>query len=86
VRVDLVHATTERVSPVTNANVVSFSSSMVTPVHGELIASVPEPGIYYLNAYVDDRLTGATLLFAETESPSLQLHVDAGGPRSRGEW
>jgi hypothetical protein len=47
----------------------SSSSSIVTPVHGALIATVLEPGIYYLNAYVDERLTGTTLLFAETDRP-----------------
>jgi hypothetical protein len=52
-RVDLVNAATREVSPVATITTTSTSSCIVVPVHGELIAIVPGPGIYFVNAYVD---------------------------------
>lgn len=69
VRVDLVNAATREVSSLGNTTVTSTSSCIIVPIHGELIGLIPTPGIYFLNAYVDDQLVGSTVLAAETEKP-----------------
>jgi hypothetical protein len=74
-RVDLVNAATREISPITTATVSSTSSCLVVPIHGELIAVVPNPGIYFINIYVDDRLVGTTLLPAETDRPKFSYSL-----------
>jgi hypothetical protein len=36
-------------------------------VHGETMVSVPTPGWYFFNLYVDDTLIGSSMICAETE-------------------
>lgn len=77
VRVELVDAASRKVSPITTATVESTSSCIVVPIHGELGAFVPGPGIYFVNVYIDDRLTGTALLAAETDRPQYSYNLDA---------
>lgn len=69
VKVDLVNAATRKSSPVTTADINSFSSFIITPIHGDVIIQVPEPGIYFINVSVDDRRIGSLILAAETNNP-----------------
>lgn len=66
VRVDLVHATSRAVTPVTTAQVESDSTMGLVQIHGELIVPIPGPGWYFANLYCDDVLVGATMICAET--------------------
>lgn len=67
VRVELVNAATREMVPITTATVDSTSSCMVTPIHGQLETVVSNPGIYFANVYVDDRLIATALLAAERD-------------------
>lgn len=75
VQVDLVDAATREVSTIGSKAVDSTSSCIVVPIHGELIAVVPSPGIYFVNAYVDGRLTGTTVLAAEGDTPRYSFNL-----------
>ena len=66
VRVDLVHISTRLATPIETATVVSDSSMVSTRIHGETILQVPEPGFYFINAYVNDKRVASRLLSAET--------------------
>ncbi len=69
IKIDLVDATNQNSTQITTATVESKSSCLITPVHGKVIIQVPKPGYYYVNAYVDDVLTGTSVLIAETDKP-----------------
>lgn len=75
-RVDLVNAATHQMTPITTAQAVSSSSCIVTPIHGRLMVTIPSPGIYFVNAYIDDKLTGSIVVAAESDQPqySYALH------------
>lgn len=68
-KVDLVNAASRRTSTITTATITSSSSCIVSPVHGDLIILVPEPGFYFVNVYVDDVRCGTALFVAETDAP-----------------
>jgi len=66
VRVDLVHASSRVVTPVTTAQIESDSTMGLVQIHGELIVPIPGPGWYFANLYCDDALVGSTMICAET--------------------
>lgn len=66
VRVDLVHATSRAITPVTTAQIESESAMGLVQIHGELIVPIPGPGWYFANLYCDDVLIGTTMICAET--------------------
>jgi len=74
-RVELVNAATREVSPIATLTTSSTSSCVVVPIHGELIAIVPCPGIYFVNAYVDSQLVATSLLPAETDHPQYSVSL-----------
>ena len=65
-RVDLVHASSRVVTPVTTAQIESDSTMGLVQIHGELIVPIPGPGWYFANLYCDDALVGSTMICAET--------------------
>lgn len=75
VRVDLVNVATREVSPVGSKAVTSNSSCVIEPLHGELITIVPKPGLYFVNAYVDEEMVGSTVIAAETEKPKYSYNL-----------
>lgn len=65
----LVDAASGKVMNIFSTEVQSQSSCLITPVHVETIINIPEPGYYYVNAYVDTEMTATTVLIAETDQP-----------------
>ncbi len=74
-RVDLVNAATREVSAIATLRTSSTSSCIVAPIHGELIAIVPCPGIYFVNTYVDGQLVATAPLPAETDRPQYSFNL-----------
>jgi hypothetical protein len=87
IRIDLVNAATREVSSLAKTTIDSDSSCIVSPIHGELIGTLPKAGLYFVNAYVDGQLVGSKVLAAETEQAQYSYrllnedaeHVAAGG-------
>ncbi len=75
VRLDLVDAITRESSTFDTATVDSTSSCIVTQIHGEVIMLIPKPGIYFINALVDELFIGSLLLFAETDKPEYSYRL-----------
>jgi len=69
IQVDMVNAATRESSILAKAKAVASSSCIVTPVHGDLITTIPSSGIYFININVDGQLVGSALLPAEAEKP-----------------
>ncbi|MBT3349902.1 MAG: hypothetical protein HOC91_17890 [Nitrospinaceae bacterium] len=69
VRLSLVNAATREEHPFNTASIEASSSCIVSPIHGDLIMTVPGPGIYFVKIYIDDEHVGTALLAAETEKP-----------------
>ena len=65
IRIELVNAATRYNSNITNTTVENTSDCLVTPIHGEMVVNIPEPGIYFFNLYVDDKFITSALLPAE---------------------
>lgn len=76
-RVDLVDVATREVSPIGSKAVISNSSCIIEPIHAELITVVPKPGVYFVNAYVDEEMVGSTVIAAETEKPRYSYDLPA---------
>ena len=76
-RVDLIDVATREVSPIGEKAVTCNSSCIIEPIHAELIAVVPKPGLYFVNAYVDDEIVGSTIIAAETEKPRYSYNLRA---------
>jgi 20S proteasome alpha/beta subunit len=74
-RVDLVHAASRTVTPVTTATVVSESSMSLVQVHSELIVTIPGPGWYFLNLHCDGALIGSAMLCAETSAAAFSYSL-----------
>jgi hypothetical protein len=70
VRLDLVDGASHQISTISSTNLTSTSSCTIKSIHGELIALVPKPGVYFVNLSVDDQLLGSTILAAETGDPT----------------
>lgn len=68
-RVDLVNAATRETNTITSTTVKGTSECIVTPVYGEFVVKIPEPGVYFFNLYVDDQFLSSILLAAETDKP-----------------
>ena len=67
IRVDAVNAATRDVIPITTVSVESRSSCIISPINGNFVVKIPSPGLYFINAYIDDSLTVSWLLVCETE-------------------
>ncbi len=65
VRIELVNAATRYNSNITNTTVENTSDCLATPIHGEMVVNIPEPGVYFFNLYVDDKFITSALLPAE---------------------
>ena len=76
-RVDLVNVATREVSPIGNKAVTCGSSCIIEPIHAELITVVPKPGLYFVNAYVDQQIVGSAIIAAETENPRYSYNLPA---------
>lgn len=66
VKLELVDATTREKWEVGNKKVVSESSYIANPIVGEFLIEIPRPGIYFLNAIVDDVRLTSIMFAAET--------------------
>jgi hypothetical protein len=75
VRVDLVNMASRAATFIAKAEVESKCSSMIDPIDGDLIVVVPSPGVYFINAYVDDKLVGSEILSAETDEPMFSYEL-----------
>jgi hypothetical protein len=69
VQVEFVDVLTRQAYLVANAKGVTESSCMITPIHGQLIAEIQKPGLYFVNVSVDGRLVGSGIFAAETDKP-----------------
>lgn len=87
IRVDLIDAATRKTTTITNATVESKSTCLIYPVHGKVVISIPKPGFYFVNTYVNDSLIGKSVLIAETEKPqfSYTLPQDTADEVSKGQ-
>lgn len=52
-----------------SAKVDSTSSCIVSPLHWYVVLRTPEPGLYFVNLVVSEKLVGTALLAAETDKP-----------------
>ncbi|MCL4353956.1 hypothetical protein M1349_00600 [Patescibacteria group bacterium] len=73
VEVRLVNASTRESSVVDTATITSSSSFVISPIHGDMIIKIPEPGIYFVSVYVDDKRVGTVVLAAETDNPKFSF-------------
>ncbi|MBU1630454.1 MAG: hypothetical protein KKH49_01410, partial [Candidatus Omnitrophica bacterium] len=69
IHIDLVNAATRETSKVTSTHFTSTSDCIVTPILGESIVKIPNPGLYFLNIHVDDEFVGSIILPAENDKP-----------------
>lgn len=65
-RLELVDAATGEKWEVGNKKVTSESSFIAIPIAGEFLIEIPKPGIYFLNAIVDEQRLTSILFAAET--------------------
>jgi len=66
VRLDLVNVATRQATNVANATISATADCRQVPVQGELIARIPEPGLYFFSLYVNDRLLSCIPIPFET--------------------
>ena len=76
IRIDLVNAANHNASVITNTSMESKSSCLISPVHGRFIISIPEPGYYFINTYVDETLIAPCILIAETDKPKYSYNLN----------
>lgn len=69
VRLTLMNAATRKEYPFDTASVEGSSSCIVSPILGDLLLRIPEPGIYFVKNFIDDEFVGAGLFVAETDNP-----------------
>lgn len=77
IRVDLVDAATRKATTITTATMETKTNCLIAPVHGDIIITVPKPGYYFINSYVNDVLIGKSVLIAETEKPQYSYTIDS---------
>lgn len=65
-RLELVDATTREKWDVGSKTLLSESSFMANPIVGEFIIQIPKPGLYFLNAIVNEQRLTSILFAAET--------------------
>lgn len=66
VKLELVDAATREKWEVGNKKIISESSFIASPIIGEFLIEIPKPGIYFLNAIVDEQRLTSILFAAET--------------------
>jgi len=66
IKLELVDASTRERWEVGNKKVTSESSFIASPIVGEFLIEIPKPGIYFLNAIVDEQRLTSILFAAET--------------------
>lgn len=66
VKLELVDASTREKWEVGNKKIISESSFIANPIVGEFLIEIPRPGIYFLNAIVDEQRLTSILFAAET--------------------
>ncbi|MDD5415920.1 MAG: hypothetical protein PHE48_02850 [Candidatus Daviesbacteria bacterium] len=66
IKLELVDASTKEKWEVGNKKMLSESSYMANPIAGEFIIVIPKPGIYFLNAIVNEQRLTSILFAAET--------------------
>ena len=76
IRIDLVNAANHNASVLTNTAMESKSSCLISPVHGRFIITIPEPGYYFINTYIDEALIASCILIAETDNPKYSYNLN----------
>lgn len=66
IKLELVDVATREKWEVGNKKVMSESSFIANPIEGEFLIEIPKPGIYFLNAIVDEERLTSILFTAET--------------------
>ena len=66
IKLELVDASTREKWEVGNKKITSESSFISKPLAGEFLIEIPKPGIYFLNAIVDEQRLTSILFAAET--------------------
>ena len=66
IKLELVDVATREKWEVGNKKVISESSYIANPIEGEFLIEIPKPGIYFLNAIVDEERLTSILFAAET--------------------
>lgn len=66
IKLELVDASTREKWEVGNKKIKSESSFIANPIVGEFLIEIPRPGIYFLNAIVDEQRLTSILFAAET--------------------
>lgn len=66
IKLELVDAATREKWEVGNKKMISESSFIANPIIGEFLIEIPKPGIYFLNAIVDEKRLTSILFTAET--------------------
>lgn len=69
VKFNLVNAANGNATTIFETKVESQSSCLIMRVHVETIITVPNPGYYFVNTYVDDAMIASSILIAETDKP-----------------
>jgi len=66
IKLELVDASTREKWEIGNKKITSESSFIASPIVGEFLTEIPKPGIYFLNAVVDEQRLTSILFAAET--------------------
>lgn len=69
IRLEAENASTREKIEITKAEIESKSPTITYPLIGQVLISIPKPGFYFINQYVDDLLSHTSIFVAETDSP-----------------